>query len=157
MKVELLFLRWLFVIAVAAIGIIYVRSVRQERPVARYETIPLIQGGRSSGMPLAGIIVDPKRRDVYAIVGGPKPSAETPQFCILWKGKEGETYGATFPAESVGAQALFAVSPDGQIRPMQELKAAGADQTDVRKEHLASSETTLRTIIEALPATPSVP
>lgn len=149
MRVEFLFFRWLLLIAAVALGLVYTSSSTQSRPVSTYETIPLIQGGRSSGMPLAGIVVNPNRRDVYAIVGGPAGTEAPPQFCIVWKGNGGETYGTTFPAGSTGAEALFEVSPDGQVRALHKLSPGGSEQT-------ASAETTLCSIIDALPTESSL-
>ena len=70
-----------------ALLVAYARSSRAPVEESRYETIPLIIGGKSSGLPLAGIAVDPSRRDVYAIVGGPaEHEAPARQFCLVWKG-----------------------------------------------------------------------
>jgi hypothetical protein len=89
MRVEWLFLRWLVVIGLIALGVSYAKSWRLSRPHTAYETIPLVRGERSSGMPVRGVMVDPQERSIYAVVGGPTDSSQPADFFILWKGRTG--------------------------------------------------------------------
>ena len=150
MRVEVLFLRWLLVIAMVALVVGYARSSRSASDAAQYETIPLIIGGKSSGLPLAGIAVDPTRRDVYAIVGGPAQNEATPrQFCLVWKGREGKLHAATFPSE--GATPMFEVSATGDVQ----VESSGSRSSAKSDARTADAESTLRSILQALPAEPT--
>ena len=132
----------------------YARSSRPTSDEAHYETIPLIIGGKSSGLPLAGIAVDPSRRDIYAIVGGPAGSDKAPrQFCLVWKGREGKLHAATFPSD--GATPMFEVSPNGEVQTMPQVDADGASPATPLDARTADAETTLRSILRALPADPA--
>lgn len=150
MRVEWLFFRWLAVIAVFALAFAYCRSSRQEPPTtdSRYDTIPLIQGGKASGMPLAGIVVDPVRRDVSAVIGGPAEGDESKRFFIVWKGREGETYGTAF-MEAANENVLCEVSPDGAVKTLQRFPA----ETAVNAPQPASpdAESALRSLLDGLP------
>lgn len=148
MRIEVLFLRWLLVIATIALVVVYARSSNSASEEARYETIPLIIGGKSSGLPLAGIAVDPIRRDVYAIVGGPKKDGPASRhFCLVWKGREGELHAATFCPE--GPTPLFEISPAGEVQ----IASGGAGSTPP-SALTADAETALRSILHVLPVAP---
>lgn len=154
MRVELLFLRWLLIIAVIALAVIYARSSRPDKAAVQYETIPLIQGGRSSGMPLVGIAVDPDRRDIYAVVGGPsaKEKGKEQPFFIVWKKKEGSTYGTTFTRPTEGAEALCEITPEGESRVLHWFGNEPKDSlaTNDGKETVSAANA-LRSIMQALP------
>ncbi|HMJ05016.1 MAG TPA: hypothetical protein VK474_02055 [Chthoniobacterales bacterium] len=156
MRVELLFLRWLLVIALVALAIVYVRSSRSDTKSTQYETIRLIQGGQSAGMPLAGIAIDPNRRDVYAIVGGPASDDPNREFCIVWRGKGGESYGAAFP-QGRGADKIFEVSANGQVKTMHNLVPNDPAGQAPAGERMASAETALRSIVDAFPSNLELP
>jgi hypothetical protein len=149
MRVELLFLRWLLAIAVVALGLVYFTSGRKERPDARYETIPLVHGGRSSGMPLAGIMVDPAKRDIFAVVGGPtsRSGGAKNGFFIVWTGEDGRNYATTFGRGEAQADALFEISRSREIRPLHSFGPGGENPA----AKLADAEKMLRTFFDGLP------
>ena len=127
MRVEWLFFRWLVVIGLVAAGAIYAHSWRQSRPNSHYETIPLVRGARSSGMPVRGVMVDPHQRNIFAVVGGPADPDKTADFFILWKGKNGETFSATFPKGATDEAALCEVMPDGQLRQLHDFRTSAPE------------------------------
>ena len=152
MRVEILFLRWLLVVSLVALGALYLHSTLHSRPAAPYQTVPLIQGGKSSGMPLAGIVVDPTRRDVTAIVGGAPDAAARVGFFVLWKGNDGETYGTTFANNAGSAGTLCQLERDGRLRPLKAADDAhAADAPGSRDPRLAEVEATLRSVMAVLP------
>ena len=150
MRVEWLFFRWLVVIGLVALGATYLHSSRNSRPNNAYETIPLVRGERTSGLPVRGVMVDPDQRNIYAVVGGPVESGQPADFFILWKGKNGETFSATFPKGDSGAAALCQVSQDGQLRQLHDFQADASDTTAPAHSRLANAEATLHTIVRNL-------
>jgi hypothetical protein len=149
-RVELLFLRWLLAIALVALGVVYLTAARKERPDASYETVPLVHGGRSSGMPLAGIMVDPAKRDIFAVVGGPvsRSGASKNGFFIVWKGEDGQNYATTFRRGEARAEALFEVSRNREIRPVHSFLPGENPQTLAK---IADAEKMLRSFFDGLP------
>jgi hypothetical protein len=150
MKVEWLFFRWLLVIGLLAIGATYLHSWGESRPDNGYETIPLVRGERTSGLPVRGVMVDPDQRNIYAVVGGPVGSGEPADFFILWKGKNGETFSATFPKGDSGAAALCQISQDGQVRQLHDFQAKLSEEAAPARSRLANAEATLHTIVSNL-------
>ena len=150
MRVEVLFLRWILVISVVAMIIIYARSSRRGPVTSQYEAIQLVAGGQSAGLPLAGVAIDPDRGNVYAIVGGATAKDSIRQFCVVWRGKEGKAYGTTFPPEG-GANNLFVVSSDGQVEAMRPLVPDRTEQPADAKKLMPDTVNTLRSVVEALP------
>ena len=151
MRVEWLFFRWLVVIGLVALGVSYAQSWRQSRPPNAYETIPLVHGSQTSGMPVRGVMVDPDQRSIYAVVGGPTDSQQPADFFILWKGKNGETYSATFPKGEAAAAALTEVTPDGQLRHLHDFHASDRDGNPTPSNpRTADADATLRAILSNL-------
>jgi hypothetical protein len=150
-RVELLFLRWLLAITLVTLGIVYLMSGRQDRQEPRYETLPLVHGGRSSGMPLAGIMVDPAKKDIFAVVGGPsaRSSGNKNGFFIVWKGEDGRNYATTFRRGESRPDALFEVSRNREIRSVYPFENAGENPATVAK--LADAEKMLRSFFDGLP------
>jgi hypothetical protein len=148
MRFELLFLRWLVVIALIAVGLGYAWSLRQGSGAPQYQKVVLLQGASSFGLPLAGIAVDPERREVYGLLGRPGKDVP-PDFFILWKGKEGQSYGATFSSEDNALSGLCEILPHGDLRTLHDFRTAevsshaappGRDPSEI-----------LRPIVRALP------
>jgi hypothetical protein len=147
-----LFVRWLLIFGTIAGGIVYFGSAGgNQRAAAPYESFPLIRGDRASGMPLAGISVDPSRRDVYAVIGGPPDGAKQPfDFFIVWKSPEGKTYAATFGGETPGGARLVEIDNDGELKLLRQggrelpLPASGPHV-------VANLDQQLRSIFQVLP------
>jgi hypothetical protein len=155
MRVEWLFLRWLIVIGMIALAATYAQSWRQSRPKSDYETIPLVRGARSSGMPVRGVMVDPDQRNIYAVVGGPTESSHPADFFILWKGKNGETFSATFPEGEASAAALCEVTPQGELRQLHNFRrTATSEERMPHNPRTANTEATLQAIVSNLSAQP---
>ena len=155
MRVEWLFLRWLVIIGLIALGASYAHSWRQSRPKSEYETIPLVRGARSSGLPVRGVMVDPQERSVYAVVGGPTDSNQPADFFILWKGKNGETFSAAFPKGESAAAGLWKVTPDGQLRQLHDFQAADVSRVPTTDStETATAEATLHAIVSNLSGQP---
>ena len=151
MRVEWLFIRWLLIIGLVALGAIYAQSWRGGRSQTHYETIPLVRGAHSSGMPVRGVMIDPNERNIYAVVGGPTDSSKPADFVVLWKGKNGETYSATFPNGDSGAAALLQVTSDGKVHQLADLGLPKPDEQQVAENALqANAEATLQTIVTSL-------
>lgn len=144
-------LRYLFV-GLAIAGTLFVSACRQNREAVRYQTVPLVQGTRSFGMPLAGIAVDADRHDVYAIVGGGKGNDARQNFVILWKGKEGGSYCATISAQGDGLDSVSEILPEGGMRKLYDLARKAPPAVGEQEEHPVSSDGSVQSIIEALPA-----
>jgi hypothetical protein len=151
MRVELLFLRWLAGIAVVAVAILYATSGREKQEDPRYETLPLVHGGRSSGMPLAGIMVDPAKKDIFAVVGGPsaRASGNKNGFFIVWKGEDGRNYATTFRRGESQADALFEISRNREIRPI--FPFEGSPENPQVMAKLADAQKMLRSFFDGLP------
>ena len=155
MRVEWLFLRWFVVIGFIALVATYAQSWRQSRPKSEYETIPLVRGARSSGMPVRGVMVDPDQRNIYAVVGGPTESSQPADFFILWKGKNGETFSATFPNGEGSAAALCEVTPAGELRQLHDFRTNGSsDQRVLDSSGISQAEATLQAIVSNLSGQP---
>lgn len=152
MRVEILFLRWLLVIAVGAGIAIYLRAQWAEETEAPYQTIALVQGGKSSGMPLAGVAIDPDRGDVYAIVGGPRKAENGRAFGIIWKGPEGNLY-ATAGSSPKSIDTLFEIEPQGQLRSVHKLNAPQAAPTPELTGRMTFA---LQSMINSLPESPGI-
>jgi hypothetical protein len=151
MRVEWLFFRWLLIIGLVALGAIYAQSWRGSRSQTHYETIPLVRGAHSSGMPVRGVMVDPDQRNIYAVVGGPTDSSKPADFFVLWKGKDGETFSATFPKGESDSAAVWEVTSDGKLRQLLDLGAGKQESRHVADNPVrASAEATLQTIVTSL-------
>jgi hypothetical protein len=151
MRVEWLFLRWLVVIGVIAVVAMYAQSWRQSRPQSDYETIPLVRGARSSGMPVRGVMVDPHQRNIYAVVGGPTELSRPADFFLLWKGTNGETFSATFPNGEGAAAALCEVAPDGELRQLHDFRASvDREERVLESPRSSKAEATLQAIVSNL-------
>jgi len=153
MRVEWLFLRWLVVIGLIALAATYAQSWRESRLPSGYETIPLVHGARSSGLPVRGVMVDPEARNIYAVVGGPTGSNHPGDFFILWKGQNGETFSASFPKGGNGAAELSEMSADGQLRQLHRFEASDsvgvAEATDARQANAAAALHAIATNLSA--------
>ena len=155
MRVEWLFLRWLVVIGLIALGASYAKSWRESRPQTGYETIPLVRGARSSGMPVRGVMVDPQERSIHAVVGGPTESNQPGDFFILWKGTNGETFSAAFPRGEPGAAGLWKVTPHGELRQLHDLRDAEVTNLPITDgTRTAKAEATLHAIVSNLSGQP---
>ena len=154
MRFEWLFLRWLAIITVVALVIRYAWSWRETRETTQYQKVVLLQGASSFGLPLAGIAVDPERREVYGLLG--RAGKDVPaDFFILWKGKDGQAYGATFSGEGSAMTGLCQILPDGQLRTLQDFRTADASSATA----LATRDPSeiMRSIMSALPRDADLP
>ncbi len=143
----MLFLRWLVAIAFVAVVISYATSSRQPEPDTHYEMIPLVHGGVSSGMPLTGIMVDPERGDVYAVVGK-APAQPSSGFFIGWNEAGGRNYATTFP-RGRQADATFEISSSHDIHPLHVFRTSSDSAEDTNA--LTDSQNLLRSVFNALP------
>ena len=151
MRVEWLFLKWLVVMGLVALAAMYAQSCRQSRSVSHYESIPLVRGARTSGLPVRGVMVDPNQRDISAVVGGPTDPSKQSDFFILWRGKNGETFSATFPKGDIEGATLSKVSPAGQVQQLHDFRAHSLEKSPARDgARLASAEATLHAIVNNL-------
>ncbi|MEP6956281.1 MAG: hypothetical protein ABI883_05600 [Chthoniobacterales bacterium] len=155
----MLFLRWLLAIALVALGVADATSSRPKRPASTaYEIISLVQGGHSSGLPLAGITIDPINCDTFAVVGGlaaDVPAAAKSLFFVVYKSDEGQTYATTFPRGESRPAALFEISPALDIRAVDSFGGLTAAEPH-ESAGLADAQKVLRSIVDALPETASV-
>ena len=154
MRFEWLFLRWLVIIAVIAIALRYVWSLRDSSGSSQYQKVVLLQGASSFGLPLAGIAVDPERREIYGLLGRPGKDVP-PDFFILWKGKEGQSYGATFSSEDNALSGLCEILPHGDLRTLHDFRTANLS-ANAEQAGRAPSEI-LRSIVRALPPDSNLP
>ena len=155
MRFEWLFLRWLVIISLVGLGLRYAWSSLREREQSRqYQKVVLLQGASSFGLPLAGIAVDPEQREVYGLLGRPGKNVPA-DFFILWKGKEGQSYGATFSGGSNAMTGLCEILPDGQTRTLQDFRTA--DAAGLAGSTPREPSEILRTIVSALPPDSSLP
>lgn len=154
MRFEWLFVRWLVIIALVALGLRYAWSLRESSGSPQYQKVVLLQGASSFGLPLAGIAVDAERREVYGLLGRPGKDVP-PDFFILWKGKEGQSYGATFSSEDNALAGLCEILPHGDTRTLHDFQTAelspkagqsGRDPSEI-----------LRSIVRALPPHSNLP
>ncbi len=154
MRFEWLFLRWVVIIAIAGIALRLAWS-SHEAPAraSQYRKVLLVQSSSSFGLPLAGIAVDPDRRQVFGLLG--RPGKDVPaDFFILWKGKDG-SYGAAFPQSGNGPAELCEILPRGEARPVRGFHAAGRE--DAASDQAAGETTEMRSILQALPGDPDLP
>ncbi len=142
-----MFLRWLVAIAIVAVVVGYLTTSHEPQPDTHYEMIPLVHGGVASGMPLTGIMVDPERGDVYAVVGKTAAQAQ-PGFFIGWNGAGRRDYATTF-ARGRQADATFEISSSHEIQPLHvfHTQSESGDEADT----VAGSQRLLRSIFDALP------
>ncbi len=122
MRFEWLFLRWLVLILVIALGIAALRGSRPRNPASQYRKVMLLQSGNSVGLALAGIAVDPQKREVQGLLGRPGETVPAP-FFILWCGENGETFGATFDEKNGQVTGLCKVSPSGEMQTLQDFRS----------------------------------
>ena len=122
------------------------------RSQTHYETIPLVRGAHSSGMPVRGVMVDPDQRNIYAVVGGPTESSKPADFFILWKGKNGETFSATFPKGEARRGSAVAGDVGWQIAPACRSRCRRNRMTEQVSDNTvrANTEATLQTIVTSL-------
>ena len=154
MRFEWLFLRWLVIIALIALGLRYLWTFRETRQTAQYQKVVLLEGAKSFGLPLAGIAVDPGRREVHGLLG--RPGTDVPaDFFILWKGKNAQSYGATFSGENNALSALCEILPHGETRMLHDFRSATAGQANGATGRDPSQ--ILRSIVDALPADADLP
>ncbi len=143
-------LRWLMIITACALAVHYTWKQTKEQGAPGYRTIPLMQGAKAVGSQLAGVAVDPNRRDVYAIVGGETKNALPGDFFILWRRRDGQHYGLTFFEQNNGARALCQADRNGQLETLHNFRSA--DNTSaLQLDHEAEAQATVRSIIQALP------
>ncbi|HEX8280686.1 MAG TPA: hypothetical protein VF551_04875 [Chthoniobacterales bacterium] len=152
MRIEWLFLRWLVIVGSIALALAYLASCGEHR-AAHYETVPLIRGDKSLGSPLAGIIIDPQKRDVYAVVGKSGGKKAKGDFFILWNTTGGDKFGATFPAGTDGTAMISQISPDGEIRCLRQPERPSEDEAPpAEAAQFLAAEAKLRSIVQALPS-----
>ncbi|MFL6541353.1 MAG: hypothetical protein ACJ8HU_11380 [Chthoniobacterales bacterium] len=154
MRFEWLFLRWLAIIVVVVLGARYAWTHRETGRNAQYQKVLLLQNSSSFGLPLAGVVVDPERKEIYGLLG--RSGKDVPaDFFILWKGKNGESYGATFAGDSREMTGLCKILPHGETRTLNDFRTAKLEgkSRDVEREPSDS----LRQIVNALPSDPSLP
>jgi len=153
MRVEVLFLRWLLVIAMVVAGIIYFAYPPKSRTPTHYEAIPLVQSGRLSEMPMAGIMVDPARGDISAIVGGPatKATGEHDFFFILREGERGQSYATAFRMGDARPSALFEISAAREIRAVHAFDDTPPGRAPQLAANITDAERALRSLFDALP------
>ena len=142
-------LRGLLLLAAAG-GVIYIWLSRPSGTVVRYEAVPSIQGGRSFGMPLVGLAVDPSRRDVFAIVGGPKKPESEATFFIAWTGADGETYSTAFAIDREHPDALCQVK-DGEVRTIHTFGPSKDGSAGVSSRQVATADTALPSVLGTIP------
>lgn len=139
------------ILAVCLGGIVMAAMHLQKRSAPGYQTIRLVQGARSMGMPLAGVAVDAERRDIFAIVGGDRTSGAGKDFVILWNGAEGSRYCATISREGKKLESIVEVRRDGSVQPLYDLPSSvGAHNREVSEVRAVSDEPRINPILEAL-------
>jgi hypothetical protein len=114
----------------------------------QYQKVLLLQSASSFGLPLAGVEIDPVKREVYGLLG--RPGKQLPgNFFIMWRGKGGESYGATFGRTTNDITGLCKLLPDGETKTVHDFRV---DQTD-RSESATPLDPsdTFRSIVHALP------
>lgn len=151
MRVEILFLRWLLAITLLAGAVLYLRSGWPKEADAPYQTIALIQGGKSSGLPLAGVAIDPDRGDVYAIVGGPAAKSDERAFGIIWRGSNGHLYATAGPPGRC-LDTLFEIGTEGSLRSVHKLASASPAPAPEQNREMTVA---LRSMINSLPGEPA--
>ncbi|MEP6809406.1 MAG: hypothetical protein ABI992_04125 [Chthoniobacterales bacterium] len=149
MRVELLFFRWLLVIALVAGAVLYFGSSPQPPTSGGYETVRLMEDGRSSGMPLAGVVVDRNHRDVYGIVEKAGPAQSPRPFVIFWQEPGGQTFATSIGPG--GSHRIFEVTAEGAVNLRRDLAASLPDTNAPGTGITANTETSLRSMITALP------
>ncbi|MDQ6861942.1 MAG: hypothetical protein M3032_12410 [Verrucomicrobiota bacterium] len=151
MRFEWLFVRWLVIFALVALGARYLWVTRDDRHGAQYQKVVLLQSASSFDLPLAGIAIDPQRREVYGLLG--RAGRDVPaDFFILWTGTKGESFGATFSGAHNDMTGLCEILPHGQTRMIRDFRSAQADQSTMPDRSEA-----LQSIVNALPPDPTLP
>ncbi len=146
MRVEWLFLRWLVIIGAIVAGVVYATSHYRGEEGVHYQVVPLVQGEKALGLPLAGVVVNPLNRQVYAIVGGAAAHpANGPDFFIAWSTSEGQTFSANFAADNGGCS-LCRLGPEGSLLSHEALTAAGSKASSASLDRES-----LQVILHALP------
>lgn len=151
-RIENCFLRYLCV-SLGIGGVLLFAGCWQSGQASGFKAIPLVQGTRSLGLPLAGVAVDANRRDVFAIVGGRAAQEGEGNFVILWKGEDGASYCAMLSREGKGLDSISQIFPDGKTRKLFDI-AHEKGNTNQPHEGIAASNASglVSSIIEALPA-----
>jgi hypothetical protein len=154
MRFEWLFLRWLVIIGLLTLALRYVWSLREAGGPSQYQKVVLLQGASSFGLPLAGISVDPERREVYGLLG--RPGKDLPaDFFILWKGKDGQSYGTTFSGENKTMTGFCEILPHGETRTLH--KFVARDVASATAAATRDPSEILRSIVSALPPDSNLP
>ena len=118
---------------------------------ADYQSVPLVRGSRSFGMPLAGIAIDPTRRDVFAIVGGGGRDHPA-NFYILWKGTDGTSYCVTLCDKDKTINSITEISPGGKCHSLIDMAHPAPGATVERAEiRTVSGQEAVNSIMDALP------
>lgn len=103
--------------------------------------------------PLAGVSIDPSRRDVYAVVGTPSVSEQPADFFIHWKSRSGKSYAVIFSEGTDGTPQLLEIQPSGDMRLLASRESDRSRQEVGRQQgELAQLNAQLRPVIDALPA-----
>lgn len=142
-------LRWLVIVAVCALGWRYTWQSRNDQPPAGYRIVPLMQGSKSIGLSLAGVAIDPIRKDIYAVVGG-KKSDVPGDFFVLWRRLDGQHYGLTLFEQNKGARVFCQLDRGGKLETVQNF-TSGSDSAPFEIAWNAREEAALRSIVQALP------
>lgn len=154
MRFQWLFLRWFAILLVIALGVRYACTYRDTHRSAHYEKVLLLQNSKSFGLPLAGVAIDPERKEIYGLLG--RSGKDVPSdFFILWKGKNGESFGATFAGDNRDLTGFCEILPHGQTRTLQDFRTATVETKFAAAARDPSDS--LRQIVNALPSDPSLP
>ncbi len=148
-RFEFLFLRWLIITGVWTFGLVWLLSYGQKKHASHFQTVPLVKGNQTVGLPLLGVAVDPTRRDVYAIVGRPEKTDRAWQFVIVWKGNDGETYGTTFAPGNASAT-LCEENRNGQVRTLHQFDSGSSSEIASRTTRNQNAEDTFRYVLDSL-------
>jgi hypothetical protein len=132
----------------SAFAIVWLLSGGQRNHASHLQTVPLVKGNRTVGLPLLGVAVDPTRRDVYAIVGQPAKNDRAGHFVIVWKGNDGETYGTTFGPGNTGAT-LCEENRNGQVRTLHQFHN-GTSELASGTSGDQNAEDTFRYVLDSL-------
>lgn len=157
MRFEWLFLRWLVIIGLVAIALRYRHALGGRGESTHYQKVILLQGERSSGPPLAGVAVDPAKREVIGLLGKPQKSAAAAEFFILWKARDGRSYGATISDDGKGVTGICEISPEGAMRTLYEDRGAVPEIAESHPRAPETSEEALRIVMDALPTDSDLP
>lgn len=148
----ILLLRWLFILAIAAVGLHYAWKFSADDAPVAYRTVPLVQGSKSVGLQLAGVAVDPTRRAVYAVVGGEKKPTTPGDFFILLGGNDGERCGLRFFDHNKGTMARYELRRQGQLLCLNEAgREVPGDGAVADNGANANTQAAVQSIVQALP------